>query len=432
MEQPPTTPAAEAPPLDAAWRDNPLTRSKAGLAGFAFLVLMALACVVSLPWMLSAGTSGEPRYNVGRPTEGRMAPWWWGPGSEEEVRRLNAMVPEFEAKAVARTQGLDLAAARAATTGPVAEAMRREWPTTRHRLAYLLGSDTSGRSLLYRCLTGGGISLSVGIAAALLSVLIGTLYGAVAGYAGGVADAVMMRVVDILYGLPYVLVVVLLAVAGDAALSEYTTRDHARSAWVHREAAQVAGQRGVGTGYEAVEKMLTRDAALRAELRTRAEAALPARRVGEGARNTYNVLVLLVAIGSVSWLTMARVVRGQVLSLKAQPFMEAARAMGVGWLGQFRRHLLPNIAGPIIVYATLTVPQAILQESFLSFLGIGVRPPLPSWGNLAADGLTELNGYASYWWLLVFPCLLLAATLLALNFVGEGLREALDPKRARR
>jgi len=121
-----------------------------------------------------------------------------------------------------------------------------------------------------------------------------------------------------------------------------------------------------------------------------------------------------------------------VLSLKNQPFMEAARAMGVGWFGQFRRHLLPNLAGPIIVYATLTVPQAILQESFLSFLGIGVRPPLPSWGNLAADGLSELNPYASYWWLLVFPCVLLAGTLLALNFVGEGLREAMDPRRQRR
>ncbi len=129
---------------------------------------------------------------------------------------------------------------------------------------------------------------------------------------------------------------------------------------------------------------------------------------------------------------MARVIRGQVLSLKAQPFMEAARAMGVPLRSQFFRHLLPNLAGPITVYATLTIPQAILQESFLSFLGIGVRPPLPSWGNLAAEGLVELNPYQSRWWLLLFPCLLLGATLLALNFVGEGLREALDPKRARR
>jgi oligopeptide transport system permease protein len=143
-------------------------------------------------------------------------------------------------------------------------------------------------------------------------------------------------------------------------------------------------------------------------------------------------VILLVAIGGVSWLTMARVVRGQVLSLKGQPFMEAAKAIGVPWHGVFLRHLLPNLTGPIIVYATLTVPQAILQESFLSFLGIGVKPPLPSWGNLASEGLSELNLVDSKWWLLLFPCLLLAITLLALNFVGEGLREALDPKRSKR
>jgi ABC-type dipeptide/oligopeptide/nickel transport system permease subunit len=129
---------------------------------------------------------------------------------------------------------------------------------------------------------------------------------------------------------------------------------------------------------------------------------------------------------------MARVVRGQVLSLKAQPFMEAARAIGVPFHRVFLRHLLPNLVGPIVVYATLTVPQAILQESFLSFLGIGVKPPLPSWGSLAADGLDQLNPVESRWWLLLFPCLLLGLTLLALNFVGEGLREALDPKRVRR
>ncbi len=125
---------------------------------------------------------------------------------------------------------------------------------------------------------------------------------------------------------------------------------------------------------------------------------------------------------------MARVVRGQVLSLKARPFIEACRAIGVPPSRVFVRHLLPNLAGPIIVYATLAVPQAILQESFLSFLGIGVKPPLPSWGNLAAEGLSELNPVRSHWWLLLFPCVLLGGTLLSLNVLGESLRERFDPR----
>jgi len=148
-----------------------------------------------------------------------------------------------------------------------------------------------------------------------------------------------------------------------------------------------------------------------------------------GSRQIINVATLLVAIGAVTWLTMARVIRGQVLSLKQQPFMEACRATGVPMRDQFIRHLLPNLLGPIIVYATLTVPTAILSESFLSFLGIGVKEPLPSWGNLAADGLNELNIVRSRWWLLLWPCLFVGIALLALNFVGESLREAYDPKR---
>ena len=414
-------------------RDNPLTRSKAGLAGLALILAMVIACGGSLPWMLgSAPGESEPRYNAGRPAEGRLAPWWWGPGTKEELRRLSGLVEPASAARIAAAHGISVEQAASTTNGAVAHDLRREWPTHRNRVKFLLGSDLAGRSLFYRCLAGGGISLAIGIAAAFLSVLIGTLYGAIAGYAGGLVDGVMMRIVDILYGLPYVLIIVLLAVASDAAMDEYTTRDHARSRWVHREAAAVALATGADAGYAGVERMLREDPALRESLRRRAEAEIPAHRVGQGSRQVYSVVVLLVAIGGVSWLTMARVVRGQVLSLKNQPFMEAARAMGVGWFGQFRRHLLPNLAGPIIVYATLTVPQAILQESFLSFLGIGVRAPLPSWGNLAAEGLSELNSYTSYWWLLVFPCVLLAGTLLALNFVGEGMREALDPKRARR
>lgn len=231
-----------------------------------------------------------------------------------------------------------------------------------------MGTDRLGRSMLSRSLLGGSISLGIGLAAAAITTIIGTSWGLISGYAGGRVDAVMMRTVDVLYGLPYILLVVLLAVALQPAM----------------------------------EQVLPSTAA--------------------------NVITLLIAIGAVSWLTLARVVRGQVLSLRNQPFVEAARATGAGPMHIMVRHVLPNLIGPIIVYTTLTVPQAILQESFLSFLGIGVRPPLPSWGNLAADGLAEMNPVKGHPWLLAFPCLLLAVTLLALNFVGDGLRDRFDPR----
>ena len=143
-----------------------------------------------------------------------------------------------------------------------------------------------------------------------------------------------------------------------------------------------------------------------------------------------NLVVLFLAIGLVSWLTMARVVRGQVLSLRSQPFIEACRALGLPGWQILLRHLLPNLIGPVIIYATLTIPVAILQESFLSFLGIGIQPPMPTWGLLASEGLAEgLNPVHSRPWLLVVPCVLLALTLLSLNFVGDALRDILDPRR---
>lgn len=375
-------------------------RSRVGVIGALVLGVIAILCIGTLPWTLASAeptteeasrgaSSGVPRYNEGDLRMWGLPPSWWPVRDPADVQRLNTLVEPETLSGVARGHGLTAAEAAAMTTGPVATELAAEWPMRRHRLWTFLGTDVpGGRSLLVRCLAGGGVSLSVGIAAALLAVLIGTLYGAVSAYAGGVTDAVMMRIVDVLYGLPYVLLVVLLAVAGDALIERLTVAQ--------------SGITGGIAGWVLDHRTLV------------------------------DVLILLVAIGGVSWLTMARVIRGQVLSLKGQPFMEAARAMGVPWRRQFVRHLLPNLVGPIVVYATLTVPQAILQESFLSFLGIGVKPPLPSWGNLAAEGLGQLNPYKSYWWLLLFPCLLLAVTLLALNFVGEGLREALDPRRARR
>jgi len=233
------------------------------------------------------------------------------------------------------------------------------------------GTDILGRSLLGRCLFGGTISLAIGAAAACVSLVLGVGVGLVAGYRGGWIDALLMRSVDVLFGLPDILMVILLQLALKDRLTNIV-----------------------------------------------------------GSPRAANVVVLFLAIGLVSWLTMARVVRGQVLALRGLPFVEAARATGLTEWRIFFRHIFPNLAGPIIVYATLTVPKAILEESLLSFLGVGVTPPLPSWGELAAEGLQPaLNPIHSGWWLLVFPCTLLAVTLLALNFVGDGLRDVFDPKR---
>lgn len=246
----------------------------------------------------------------------------------------------------------------------------RLYETPNWALRSWFGYDQLGRSILARCLLGGTISLAVGAAAATIAVVLGVTVGVVAGYRGGWVDSLLMRSVDILYGLPYVLLVILFKIAFEEPLS----------ALLHSPA-------------------------------------------------TANLVVLFAAIGLVSWLTMARVVRGQVLSLRAQPFIEACRALGVRERRIFLLHILPNLVGPITVYATLTVPSAILQESFLSFLGVGINPPLPTWGSLASDAVQQMSPVKLHWWLLVFPCTLLAVTLLSLNFMGDGLRDVFDPKR---
>jgi len=225
--------------------------------------------------------------------------------------------------------------------------------------AHPMGTDNAGRDQFARVLQGGQISLFVGIIATLVSLLIGVSYGAIAGYFGGRLDNLMMRIVDVLYSLPYVILVIVL-------LSMFRSQT----------------PRG-------------------------------------------QLVLLFVAIGSVSWLTMARIVRGQVLSLKNQEFVLAARATGVSGARIIFRHLIPNTLGPVIVYATLTIPQIMLTEAFLSFLGFGVQAPLASWGSLAAEGIANIGIFP---WQLIFPGVTMALTLFSLNFLGDGLRDALDPQ----
>jgi oligopeptide transport system permease protein len=216
------------------------------------------------------------------------------------------------------------------------------------------GTDDLGRDLFARVLFGGRISMLVGLVGTFVSLVVGVTWGAVAGYAGGKLDELMMRIVDVLYSLPYIFLVILLLVFFERSL-----------------------------------------------------------------------LMLFVALGLVQWLTMARIVRGQVLSLRGQTFVEAARALGAGDGAILFRHIVPNTLGPVIVYTTLTVPAVILQEAFLSFLGLGVQPPDASWGTLVSDGARVM---AIFPWLVVFPGLALSLTLLAFNFLGDGLRDALDPQ----
>jgi oligopeptide transport system permease protein len=228
----------------------------------------------------------------------------------------------------------------------VAGSVKREY--------FFMGTDSNGRDLFARIMIGGRISLTVGVLATLVSLFVGVGYGAISGFAGGRVDNVMMRLVEILYSLPFVFLVIILVV--------------------------FFGR---------------------------------------------NFILIFIAIGAIEWLDMARIVRGQTLSLKQREFVAAAEAMGVSYWQIIRRHIVPNTVGPVIVFITVVVPKVVLLESFLSFLGLGVQEPLTSWGALIAEGANNMQAAP---WLLVFPSIFFVATLMSLNFLGDGLRDAFDPR----
>jgi ABC-type dipeptide/oligopeptide/nickel transport system permease subunit len=244
-------------------------------------------------------------------------------------------------------------------------------PTFRH----WFGTDVHGRDLLTRVFYGARISLLVGTVGAGVSLVLGVLWGAVAGYAGGRWDEIMMRFVDVLYSLPSIIFVIVLITTLEALFKDWLSRHFSSSL--------------IGLA---------------------------------------RMLFLFAGLGAVSWLTMARIVRGQVLSLRNRNFVEASRALGASETRIIFRHILPNLAGIILVYVTLTVPSIILYESFLSYLGLGIQPPQASLGSLIAEGAEQINPLRIYWWMTLFPAVTLASTLLALNFMGDGLRDAFDAR----
>jgi oligopeptide transport system permease protein len=291
--------------------------------------------------------------------------------AKDELAPLERRVRQSRA-AIEALQQRPYSAAGFPELGPVARWMVRtryaltgEWS-----LGSVFGRDKLGRDILSRVCWGARVSLIVGLVATLVSLVIGVTYGAISGYAGGWIDNLMMRVVDVLYSVPFIFLVIFLI----SVLSEDRTKAWLESYGVDR------------------------------------------------------ITIFYFVVGAIYWLTMARVVRGQVVSLRNEQFVEAALALGASQRRIVFRHVVPNLLSVVIVYLTLTIPRVILFEAFLSFLGLGVEPPNVSWGLLANEGIQVITPVKTYWWLIVFPSIAIGMTLFALNFLGDGLRDAFDPR----
>ncbi|AOO81183.1 ABC transporter permease subunit [Bosea vaviloviae] len=359
------------------WQDarNRLTRNRAAVTSLIVLGLMALACIAG-PWLtghpydrvypdyvrVPASLESYPKAEAIPAAVQRIAARIRAtPGDvvvagegEREILRLTltSQRPIDQRLLVYFDRSDQFGTPRITANEEDGRRLAVEVPLKRQH--FLFGTDANGRDLLTRTLIAGRVSLAIGLLATGVALVIGVLYGATAGYLGGRIDMLMMRVVDVLYALPFIFFVILLVV--------------------------FFGR---------------------------------------------NFILMFLAVGAIEWLDMARIVRGQTLSIKRQEYVLAAEALGVTTGGIIWRHIIPNTLGPVIVYVTLLVPKVILLESFLSFLGLGVQEPMTSWGVLISDGARAIQGA---WWMLVFPAAFLVTTLFALNFLGDGLRDALDPR----
>ena len=348
-----------------------LRANRAAMASLLILALIALACIVG-PWLSPHGFDQVYRDYVKVPAS--LAPYPKAeavePALERALRRARADIESWTVEegrllvTLVSERPIDPRIVRYLDRADLfanAEVVERSADEKRAVLAaeidretFLFGTDANGRDLLTRTLIAGRISLMIGLLATFVALTIGVAYGAVAGYFGGRIDGVMMRIVDILYSLPFMFFVILLVV--------------------------FFGR---------------------------------------------NIVLMFIAVGAIEWLDMARIVRGQTLTIKRQEYVEAAHALGVDSGSMLRRHIVPNTLGPVVIFMTLMVPKVILLESFLSVLGLGVQEPMTSWGVLIAEGARNIQGAA---WMLIYPSIFLAAALFCLNFIGDGLRDALDPK----
>ncbi|SDT95756.1 ABC transporter permease subunit [Stappia sp. ES.058] len=356
------------------WQDGlaRLRRNRAAMASLVFLVLMALMCLIG-PYLTGHGYDQVYRSYV--KVGPSLAPYpkadAIAPAARDALKRARVdvgepieIVGESVRIPVFSSRDLDPRIVRYVDRVDIFSGARLEEVAGDgrtgvivadiERFTFLFGTDATGRDLFTRTLIAGRISLTIGLLATVVAIVIGVTYGAVSGYLGGRVDLVMMRVVDVLYSLPFIFFVILLVV--------------------------FFGR---------------------------------------------NFVLMFIAVGAVEWLDMARIVRGQTLSLKRQEFIQAAEALGVENTGILRRHIIPNLTGPVVIYMTLLVPRVILLESFLSFLGLGVQEPMTSWGVLISEGARDIEGNPT---MLLFPAIFLTTTLFALNFIGDGLRDALDPK----